>query len=160
MRFLVAAVGNVLRGDDGFGSAVAHRLGDADLPSGVELIESGIGGVALLQEIAAGCDGVVIVDAVDRGEEPGTVFVIEPEVEAAEHIADVHLVNPRRVLAIASAMGVMPPRVRIVGCQPDDAERLSERLSPPVEAAVGVAARRVREVLSSWSEEATPRVAR
>jgi hydrogenase maturation protease len=154
VRFLVGAVGNVLRGDDGFGPAVARRLADADLPSGVELIESGIGGVALLQEIATGCDGVVILDAVDRGEEPGTVFVIEPEPGEAEHVADVHLVNPGRVLAIANAMGVMPPRVLIVGCQPHDADRLSERLSPPVEAAVAVAVERVREILFSWSEEA------
>ena len=158
MRFLVAAVGNVLRGDDGFGPAVGRRLEDAGLPSGAELIESGIGGVALLQEIAAGCDGVVIVDAVDRGEEPGTVFVIEPEPGEPEHVADVHLVNPARVLAMASAMGVLPARARIVGCQPEDADRLSERLSPPVAAAVDVAERRVREILSAWSEEATARV--
>ena len=65
---LVACVGNVLRGDDGFGPAVTERL--ADLPDGVEVIETGIGGVALLQELLAGCDGLILIDAVDRRRSP------------------------------------------------------------------------------------------
>ena len=59
---LVACVGNVLRGDDGFGPAVAARL-DGKLPAGARLIETGIGGIALVQELLAGYEGLVIVDA-------------------------------------------------------------------------------------------------
>src|SRR5262249_13077028 len=70
-RVIVGCVGNVLRGDDGFGPAVAERL--TDLPRGAEVIETGIGGVALLQELMTGCEGLVVIDAVDRGAEPGTV---------------------------------------------------------------------------------------
>ena len=61
---IVGCVGNVLRGDDGFGPAVAERL--TDLPEGAEVVETGIGGIALLQELLAGCDGLVLIDAVDR----------------------------------------------------------------------------------------------
>jgi hydrogenase maturation protease len=147
-RILVACVGNVLRGDDGFGPAVAARL--VGLPEGVEVLETGIGGVALLQELMAGCDGLVVIDAVDRGERPGTVFVIEPEVPEGEHAPDLHLVNPERVLTIAKSLGALPERVLIVGCQPSDLDELDERLSPQVEGAVEVAVAKVREAVGDW----------
>ena len=147
-RVLVAAVGNVLRGDDGFGPAVAARL--PPLPEGAEVIETGIGGVALLQELLVGCDSLILIDAVDRGAPPGTVFLIEPEVGEAEHVPDLHLANPERVLTMAKALGCLPPRVLIVGCQPAGVDELDERLSPPVERAVEVAAKRVREAVDAW----------
>jgi len=150
-RVLVAGVGNVLRGDDGFGPAVIERLGT--LPAGAEAIETGIGGVALLQELMAGCDGLVLVDAVDRGAQAGTVFVLEPEVGEAVHVPDVHLANPDRVLTLAKALGALPRRVRIVGCQPAGMDDLGAGLSPPVTAAVGVAAEHVRAIVGEWLAE-------
>lgn len=149
-RVLVACVGNVLRRDDGFGPAVAGRL---SLPEGAEVVETGIGGIALLQELLAGCDGLVLVDALDRGAPPGTVFRIVPEVEEAEHVADVHLANPERVLTMARSLGVLPQRLAIVGCQPGEVDELGEGLSPQVERAVAVAAEHVEELVSSWLEE-------
>ena len=151
-RLLVACVGNVLRADDGFGPAVAARLEGA-LPEGAELVETGIGGIALVQELLAGCDGLVLVDAVDRGAEPGTVFELEPEVGEAVHVADVHLANPDRVLGIAKAMGALPERVVIVGCQPAEVDELGEGLSPQVGAAVERAADAVRETVLEWLRE-------
>ena len=147
-RILVAGVGNVLRRDDGFGPAVVSRL--PPLPAGAEVIETGIGGIALLQELMAGCDGLVLVDAVDRGGEPGTVYVIEPEVARGEHVADVHLANPQRVLTMARALGCLPARVVIVGCQPADADELGEQLSPPVARAVATAAAKVEQTVRAW----------
>ena len=148
-RLLVACVGNVLRGDDGFGPAVAARL-ESSLPEGVELVETGIGGIALVQELLAGCDGLVLVDAIDQEAAPGTLFRIEPEVEEAAHVADVHLANPERVMGIAKAMGALPERVVIVGCQPADVDELGQGLSPQVGAAVERAADAVRETVSAW----------
>ena len=114
-RVLVAGVGNVLRGDDGFGPAVTKLLDN--LPEGAEVIETGIGGVALLQELMAGCSGLILIDAVERKAPPGTVFLITPEVMDGVHVPDVHLANP--------------DRVRIVGCQPaDNMEELDQGLSP------------------------------
>jgi hydrogenase maturation protease len=151
-RLLVAGVGNPLRCDDGFGPAVAARL--ADLPPGVDVVETGIGGIALLQELLAGCDGLVLVDAVDLGAAPGTVFVLEPEVEEAEHVPDVHLANPQRVLAMAKSMDALPRRVVVVGCQPARTDELEQRLSPAVERAVPVAAAKVEETVRGWLAEA------
>ena len=147
---LVACVGNVLRGDDGFGPAVAARLEQADLPGPSTVLETGIGGIALIQELMLGYDGLVLVDAVDRGAEPGTVFVLSPEVGDAVHVADVHLANPERVLTYAKAMGHLPARVAIVGCQPQHADLLGQALSSPVEAAVDVAVERIEELLRAW----------
>ena len=149
-RILVAGVGNVLRGDDGFGPAVVERLGD--LPPGVDTVETGIGGVALLQELLAGCDGLLVVDAVDRGAPPGTLFELAPEVGEAVHVADVHLANPDRVLSMARTMGVLPERVRIVGCQPAQVDDLGQGLSPAVAAAVEPAAAVVGRIVRAWGE--------
>jgi hydrogenase maturation protease len=150
-RILVAGVGNVLRGDDGFGPAVVARL--EDLPPGVEVIETGIGGVALLQELLTGWDGFVLVDAVDRGAPPGTLFELLPEVGEAVHVADVHLANPDRVLSMAKTMGVLPERVRIVGCQPAQVDELGQGLSAVVDAAVETAVAAVRRIVDYWIRE-------
>jgi hydrogenase maturation protease len=147
-RILVAGVGNLLRADDGFGPAVAARL--TDLPNGAEVIETGIGGIALLQEILGGCDGLVLIDAVDRDAPPGTVFVIEPEIDPPQHVPDVHLANPRRVLMMAKAMGALPERVVIIGCQPAEVDELDEHLSPEVARAVPTAAAKVQETVRAW----------
>ena len=147
-RILVAGVGNVLRGDDGFGPAVTEALGE--LPEGAEIIETGIGGIALLQEIMAGCTGLILIDAVERGAPPGTLFYIEPEVENAVHVPDVHLANPHRVLSMAKTMGVLPDRVVIIGCQPADTEELCQGLSAPVQRALAAAVNKIEETVHAW----------
>lgn len=147
-RVLVAGVGNVLRGDDGFGPAVTELLGN--LPEGVEVIETGIGGIALLQELMAGWEGLVLIDALDRGAPPGTVFVMEPDVAEGVHVPDVHLANPDRVLMMAKAMGVLPERVVVVGCQVADVDYLGEGLSPEVQRALATAVARIEETVNAW----------
>jgi hydrogenase maturation protease len=147
-RILVAGVGNVLRGDDGFGPAVTELLGH--LPEGAEVIETGTGGIALLQELMVGCDGLVLIDACDRGAAPGTVFVLEPDVPEGEHEPDVHLANPDRVLTMAKTMGYLPDRVRIVGCQPQDMDEMCQGLSPCVQRALPFAVKMVEETVNAW----------
>ena len=147
-RILIAGVGNVLRGDDGFGPAVTELLGD--LPEGAEVIETGIGGIALLQELMAGCDGLVLIDAMDRGAPAGTVFVIEPDVEEGVHVPDVHLANPDRVLMMAKTMGVLPDRVVIVACHMAEVGQLLEWLSLGVQRALATAVNRIEETVDAW----------
>lgn len=153
-RVLVAGVGNPLRGDDGFGPAVIEALGP--LPDGVQTTETGIGGVALLQDLMLGWDGFVLLDAVERGAAPGTVFVLEPEVPEAVHVPDVHLANPDRVLSMARSLGALPARVRIVGCQPLDAHTLALGLSPQVADAITVAVAHVHRIVGAWVAEPVP----
>ena len=150
-RVLVGCVGNVLRGDDGFGPAVAERL---SLPAQAKVVETGIGGIALLQELMTGWDGLVLVDAVDTGDAPGTVTATVPDVLDGGHVPDVHLANPERVLAMAKGLGVLPPQIVIVGCQPAEVDDLGEGLSPRVERAVEIAAREVERTVREWLEGA------
>ena len=150
-RILVACVGNLLRGDDGFGPAVAQRL---SLPDGAKVVETGIGGIALLQELMTGWDGLVLVDAVDSGAAPGTVTSVVPEVGEAVHVPDVHLANPERVLSTAKGLGVLPDRIVIIGCQPAEVDELGEGLSAPVERAVEIASREVERTVREWLEDA------
>jgi hydrogenase maturation protease len=155
-RTLVACVGNILRGDDGFGVVVAKHLAAQSLPPGVDLIETGIGGMGIIQQLMDGYDVLVVVDALDRGAEPGTVFVMDPEVPEPntlgmdawrERFSNLHLAEPSRVLLLARAAGVLPERVVVVGCQPLCCEEYAEVLSPPVQAAVHIAAAKVRELV-------------
>lgn len=148
MRILVAGVGNVLRTDDAFGVEVARRLSGMALPEGVHVVETGIAGIALVQELQEGWDAVVVVDTVDRGREPGTVMLIEPDVidvhalsldERHDLLADMHLATPGRALMLARALGVLPPKVILLGCQPLDPDGVGQGMSAPVAAAVEVA---------------------
>ena len=143
---LVAAVGNVLRGDDGFGPAVIQALKSATgVPEGLHAAEVGIGGISLVHELMDGYDALVLVDAVDRGGAPGSLYVLEPEVpdaaampalERRELAADMHQAVPGPALVMARAVGALPPVVRIVGCQPVETEEFCTELSPPVQEAV------------------------
>jgi hydrogenase maturation protease len=163
LRVLVAGVGNKLRADDAFGVEVASRLMAMDLPEGVKVVETGIGGIALVQELQAGYDALVVVDAVDRGRPPGHVMLIAVEVphvddmewgERYDFLADVHLATPERALIMSKALGVLPDNTIMVGCQPVDAETPGIPMSPEVTAACDVA---VREIVRHLQELTAPR---
>lgn len=159
MRILIAGVGNVLRGDDGFGVEVAQALARRGrLPEGVEVFEAGIAGVPLVQELMDGYDALILADAVERGGEPGTVYVIEPDISdpaaldaAAFHssLADAHYTEPSKVLTLARALEVLPPNVFLVGCQPAGYDELGAELSEQVRGAVEVALRRIDSLIEA-----------
>ena len=153
MRTLIAGFGNELRGDDGFGVAVIRRLEEVGpLGDGVCLMAVGTGGIRLAQELLTPCDRLIVVDAMTRGGEPGAVYVLE--VEGVEDVAavDLHLAVPARALAVAKALGVLPPRVFMVGCEPGEVDELTMDLSPPVRAAVDAAVRRIRHLVEVRSD--------
>ncbi|HEX2064487.1 MAG TPA: hydrogenase maturation protease [Acidimicrobiales bacterium] len=153
MRILIAGVGNVLRTDDAFGVEVAHRLEAMELPEDVRVVETGIGGIALVQELQEGYDALIVADAVDRDRQPGTLMLIDPDIvdvhaltldQRHDLLADMHLATPERALMLARALGVLPERVLMVGCQPTDADAVGQGMSDAVAAAVDVA---VEEIL-------------
>lgn len=143
-RVLIAGVGNLLRRDDGFGVEVARRLlaRPPAIPGvAVTIIETGIGGMHLVQELLSGYDALVVIDAVERGATPGTLFLLEPErADTAswsaetrrDFFADTHYAEPSHALALAEAVGALPPRVLIVGCQVATVDDLIQGLTPAV----------------------------
>ncbi len=158
IRVLVAGIGNVFMADDGFGVEVALRLRDRELPRGVDVADFGIRGLDLVYALGEDYDAAVLVDAVPRGEAPGTLFVIEPELEGAEPTLDAHGMDPVGVLALAAQLGEVPERVLVVGCQPavrmsGEEEELVGELSEPVAAALDGAVGLVESVLAELLEE-------
>ena len=157
----MAGMGNVLRGDDGFGIRVVEELSKKNsLVAGVDLYEAGIGGISLVQELMNGYDALIVVDAVEKGAAAGTVFVLEPlenqseikNLELHEAMVDMHYANPSKVLLMARALGVCPPKVFLVGCQPEYVDDAVEGLRPPVERAVPHAIKEVLALIDELTE--------
>ena len=149
-RTLVAGFGNVLRGDDGFGVEVIRYLEKriSEFP-GVELMEVGTGGIRLAQELLTPCDFLIIADAMTRGGPPGSVYVVEVQsVERVQEV-DMHVAIPSRALSVAQALGVLPPTVYVVGCEPLHVDDLVMELSPVVREAVGIAVERIETLLTA-----------
>ncbi len=144
-RVLIAGVGNVLHSDDGFGVELAWRLMKRDLPEGVKVIETGIGGMSLVQELMSGFDAVLLLDAHRSGGKPGTVRLLEPALPdlsaldahgLRDYFADTHYATPMRALALLEQLGRLPRCVAVIGCEPESDEAMHPGLSAPVIAAL------------------------
>jgi hydrogenase maturation protease len=142
-RMLVAGVGNIFLGDDGFGVEVARRLAAAGLPDWVRVADYGISGLHLAYDLAEGYETTILVDASPRGGEPGTVYVMELEQSAGGPAArqfDGHGMQPDVVLGMLDMLGADPGRVLLVGCEPASVDE-GIGLTAPVAAAVDEAVR-------------------
>jgi hydrogenase maturation protease len=151
MNVLVAGVGNVFLGDDGFGVEVVRRLAERPLPDGVHLADYGIRGMHLAYDLAGGAyDTTILIDAVATGEPPGTVSVIEldPAAAPAAELLDAHGMQPDVVLGLVALLGEHPGKVLLVGCEPAVIDHGME-LSPPVAQAVGAAVDTTIELLAA-----------
>jgi hydrogenase maturation protease len=159
-RILVAGVGNVFLGDDAFGVEVAQRLLRRAMPEGVRVKDFGIRGFDLAYTLSDMANGevAILVDALPRGEPPGTLYVLEPDLATlgepgtADEAIDTHGMNPLRVLQLAKALGGHPPRVLVLGCEPasldPDLEEGQMGLSGPVQAAVEPAIEMVESLVA------------
>jgi hydrogenase maturation protease len=140
-RILVAGIGNIFLGDDGFGVEVVRRLSTMAIPDGVIVADFGIRGIHLAYEMLDGYDHVVLVDAMSHGGEPGAIALVEAETDAstATDAPDGHDMHPAAVLAYVKAIGGTPPPVTVVGCQPasiDEGIGLSEAVASSIDDAV------------------------
>ncbi|HEY0557443.1 MAG TPA: hydrogenase maturation protease [Thermoanaerobaculia bacterium] len=148
---LIACVGNIFLGDDGFGVEVARRLATRELPEEVRAVDFGIRGVHLAYELAdKSYETVILVDATPRGGAPGTVYLIEPDLDRLGEVgagaADAHGMDPQTVFALLKTLGGKPGRVLIVGCEPASTED-EIALSEPVAAAVEEAVKLIVELV-------------
>jgi hydrogenase maturation protease len=173
-RTLIAGIGNIFLGDDGFGCEVATRLAGSALPSGVRVVDYGIRGMHLAYDLAGGYQTAILVDATSRGEAPGTLYVIEPEVgppaaggdaggDAARYekesagevspLLDAHGMQPDVVLRLLDTLGgSRPERLLIVGCEPASVEYgigLSDAVAAVVDRAAAVVLELVADELAS-----------
>ncbi|MGH9306914.1 MAG: hydrogenase maturation protease [Acidimicrobiales bacterium] len=148
-KVLVAGIGNIFLGDDGFGVEVANRLALRSFPPEVKVADFGIRGVHLAYELLDDYDYLILIDAVPMDEDPGTLAVIEPQgsdiptasgpeptASGPEPVLDAHSMNPAVVLGTLAHLGGQLERVLIVGCQPANLEE-GIGLSPSVEGVIG-----------------------
>jgi hydrogenase maturation protease len=173
MRVLVAGIGNVFLGDDGFGVEVARRLMREPVPPSVTVVDVGIRALHLAYELLDPPELLLIVDAVSRGQPPGTLYLIdvdaagEPDIDADAEVdacivrgmlGNAHGITVSSVLATLRALGGTPPRTRLVGCEPAFVGAAME-LSPVVAASVPRALTMVREAMREERRDETHRTA-
>jgi hydrogenase maturation protease len=164
-RTLIAGIGNIFLSDDGFGVEVARALADRTLPDGVEVADIGIRAVHLAFDLLDGCDLLILADAAARGEEPGTITVLEvppapapratdPEAQTGL-VMDPHDLGPDAVIALLGSLGASVGRILAVVCEPAGTAP-GIGLSPPVAAAVQPAAELI-ERLAAGEAVTSPR---
>ena len=165
---LVAGIGNVFLGDDGFGPALARRLATVPMPPRVQVADYGISGMHLAYDLLAGYRSTILLDAVSRGEPPGTVSVLEvdptdlawsdtDEQASSGRYVDGHGMQPDQVLALLVMLGGQPGRVLVVGCEPEHTDErmgLSGPVTAAVEQAVPVVSQLVEQELAGAQQEA------
>jgi hydrogenase maturation protease len=141
-RILIAGIGNIFLGDDGFGVEVAKRLSARELPAGIRVVDFGIRGFDLAYALQDGYETTILVDACPHGQAPGTISLIEPDLSKLEEpqqgIIETHGMNPLNVLRMAASLGGGLRKVLLIGCEPATfgGEEGEMGLSEPVEAAV------------------------
>ena len=156
-KILIAGVGNELRQDDAFGIEFVRQWNkNIYRHKHIQTMEVGIGGIHLVQELHSGYDVLIMADAVDWEAEPGRLFFQEvekisdieemPLIEKRAFLADMHYTNPMRALMLAKALGVLPEKVYILGCQSGRHDDFAIGMSDAVVDAIPQAI----EKLSKW----------
>jgi len=152
---LIAGIGNIFLGDDAFGVEVARRLAERNLPEQVRVVDFGIRGFDLAYALQDGYENTILVDACPHGQAPGTLYVIEPDVEtlqdpsAPQATVEAHAMNPESVLRMAQAMNIEVKNLLLVGCEPETlgGEEGQMGLSATVGAAVDEAVKLVESLV-------------
>jgi hydrogenase maturation protease len=169
---LIAGVGNVFLGDDGFGVEVVRRLHERRTdawPPDVRVIDYGIRGIDLYYALLDGVDLAILVDATHRDGPPGTLYVIEPSTKNTNEgfTGDVspimispHDLDPAKVLQAVQAMGGEVGRVVLIGCEPEslgteDGQEGRMGMSAPVAVAVDEAADTIETMIESMQAQTT-----
>ena len=165
-RLLIAGVGNIFLGDDGFGAEVAGRLTSADLPAWAHVVDYGIRGLHLAYDLAGSYNSAILIDATPRGGAPGTIYVIEPDLAepasaaagegaagalAGNPMFNAHGMQPDVVLSMLSMLDAETIQVLVVGCEPASVD-YGIGLSEPVAAAVDEAVKVVLDLVSGAAE--------
>ncbi|MEU4671732.1 hydrogenase maturation protease [Amycolatopsis sp. NPDC023774] len=154
-QVLVAGIGNIFLGDDGFGVEVLKQLEHEELPEWVQIADYGVSGLHLAYDLLGGYDTTILLDATPHGVEPGTLSLIEADVDAmaAAPVIDAHGMQPEAVFRLLRLLGGDAGRVLIVGCEPKSVQS-GIGLSKEVAAAVPAAVQAVKEL--TWGT--TPRL--
>ena len=161
---LIAGIGNIFLGDDGFGVEVVRRLAGRKLPEAVRVTDFGIRGFDLAYALQDGYATTILVDACPRGHAPGTLYVIEPDLKTLDDTAapqatiEAHAMNPVSVLRMARAMNIEVKNILLVGCEPETlgGEQGQMGLSATVEAAIDEAVNMIESLIGKLLQKSGP----
>jgi hydrogenase maturation protease len=158
-KLLVAGVGNIFLGDDGFGLEVVKRLAQRPLPQNVQVVDFGIRSYDLAYALMEDWELVILVDALPLGGDPGTLYTMEPELSETGGVPaiDAHTMNPISVLQLVNALGGRVNRMLVVGCEPasvDLDEQGNMAMSARVSTAVEPAVHMVEQLIANASSTA------
>lgn len=158
IKILIAGIGNIFFGDDGFGVEVVRRL--SNLPEGVTVKDFGLRVYDLAYALLGGYDMTILVDAAARGAKPGTLSVIEPEIEdevlaPPQPALNAHSIDLVNVLRMARSMGQVSKRILLIACEPADlgGDQGHMGLSDVVSAAADEACRLVEKLVNKVLNE-------
>jgi hydrogenase maturation protease len=153
---LVAGIGNIFLGDDGFGPEVIRHVPAAMADETVCITDYGIRGMHLAYDLLDGYDALVLVDAIPGNGAPGTLRVFEADHETLSATVglEAHSMDPAAVFATLTALGGTAPRTIVVGCQVENVDE-GMGLSEPVAAAVPDAVAAIREVVADLAAAMT-----
>ncbi len=162
---MIACIGNIFLGDDGFGCEVARHLAAQTWPENVKVVDFGIRGLDLAYALLDGADVTIFVDATPLGDEPGTLYTIKPSLGEIENsdagaMVDAHSMDPLKVLSMVKSMGGEFKEILLVGCEPATLgpEEGQMGLSEPVAASVPEAVKIIKSLVARVLEERNPQV--
>jgi hydrogenase maturation protease len=160
---LIAGVGNAWMRDDGFGGAVARRLGERELPAGCSVMDAGTGGLDLAYEVMRGYDALILIDASQQGGEPGTLYVMEPDEDSTPgaindgETINPHGMDPATMLRFVKSAGAWPAKVVVIGCEPAEIDEvgwgLSDQVNEAVDRAVDLVVHTITELRATVAAE-------
>jgi hydrogenase maturation protease len=136
LKTLVVGVGNLLRCDDGVGIHVVDRLNE--VASYIDTLDVALGSIEIL-EAMKGRDRVFIVDAIQAGGEPGTIYRVNLSGgEEPPRITHSHGVDLLTTLRLGDSLfpGQMPREMILLAVEAEDVTTLSESCTSKVQAAI------------------------
>lgn len=157
-RILVAGIGNIFMGDDAFGCEVIRELSARRLPEGVQAIDFGIRSYDLACVLTEDYDAVILIDALPQNEAPGTLCIMEIDLNElpspAGSTTDAHSLNPASALQMAQSLGEVDTKIYLIGCEPEVLEdesgemELSDAVRKTIPLAVAMVESLIAKVLN------------
>ena len=146
-KILIACLGNIFYGDDGFGVEVCKRLLDKDLPEDIKIVDFGIRGVDLAFELAEDYELVILVDTIKAGADAGSILVLEPRLGDGSSNEISHDLTPAEALQFAYKLRAKPKKILLVACEPVNLE-FNDEMSEIVKTAVEIAVDKILEIIN------------
>ena len=152
MHTLILGLGNLVHSDDGVGVHAIHAMQkDPRVPPGAVLLDGGTQGLALLAH-ASCAERLLVIDAVDVGEPPGTMLRFEgAALRGLPGRASVHQLGFADMMVALQLLGESPGEVILLGVQPGSTEWGAE-LTQPVARALPALIDCAIDQLENWEE--------